>query len=152
MTMGVLMSGPVVLFQNRMGAANWGFMALAFVLAAVLLLFQGAELWLTLLICGGLAIVAIGFALALITILGRRNIAALTLDGTTLRAEMLSPFGNGRVVEIPLGETTDWRRTRTWPSVRFRHGGREFVLPLHGARVDLPALRAAAPSMRETLH
>jgi hypothetical protein len=146
-----MMSGPVELFQNRMGAANWGFMALAFVLAAVLLLFQGAGLWLTLLICGGLAVAAIGFALVLITILGRRNIAALTLDGSALRAEMLSPFGNGRIVDIPLAETSDWRRTRTWPSVRFRHDGREFVLPLHGARVDWPALLAAAPGMRETL-
>lgn len=145
------MAEPVVLFQNRMGATNWGFMALAFVLAAVLLLFQGAELWLTLLICGGLAIVAIGFALLLITLLGRRNIATLTLDGATLRAEMLSPFGNGRIVDIPLSEATEWRRTRTWPSVRFRHGSREFVLPLHGARVDWPRLLQVAPAMRETL-
>jgi hypothetical protein len=145
------MSEPVVVFQNRMGAANWGMMALAFVLAAVLLLFQGAEPWLTLLIFGGLAIAAIGFALLLITVLGRRNIAALALDGTILKAEMLSPFGNGRVVEIPLAEATDWRRTRTWPSVRFRHGAREFVLPLHGARVDWPGLLQVAPGMRETL-
>jgi hypothetical protein len=146
------MSEQVLLFQNRMGVSNWGYIALGFALAAAILVFQGTELWLAVVICGGLAIAAMAFAYLLITFMGRRNIAALTLDGPGLQAEMLSPLGDGRVLTIPLGEATDWRRTKTWPSVRFRYDGREFVLPLHGATVDWPALLKVAPGMRETLH
>ncbi len=145
------MSEPVLLFQNRMGASNWGLMALGFALAAVLLVFQGTELWLAVLICGGLAIVAMAGAFLAITLMGRRNIGALTLEGAALKAEMISPLGHGRVVTIPLAEATDWRRTKTWPSVRFRRGESEFVMPLRGATVDWPALLKVATGMRETL-
>ena len=38
------MSEQVLLFQNRMGVSNWGYMALGFALAVVATVFMGRKL------------------------------------------------------------------------------------------------------------
>ncbi len=148
---GWIMTEPVLLFRNRMGLTNWGLMALGFALAVPLVVAEGASWILALSISGGLALFAIMLAGIAILFMGRTNVAELTLRGAVLDAEMLSPFGRGRLLQIPLGDAADWRVTKTWPSVRFRYGASELVLPLHGAKVDWPALRQVAPDMREVL-
>jgi len=146
------MSDTKVLFRNRMGLANWTMIALGFALAGALLVLQGTDLLLAVLICGGLALVAILVVIVVIVAMGRSHVGELVRRGPVLEAEMLSPAGRGRVVAMPLADVRDWRVTRLWPSVRFRHEGREFVLPLSGARVDWPALRqAAAPGPGEVV-
>jgi hypothetical protein len=145
------MSEAVSLFRNRMGASNWALIVLGFVLAAVLLLVQGADALFVLSICGGLALLAVLVVFAAVTRMGRTHVAELTRRGANLQAEMLSPTGKGRIVPMALAEVRDWRITRLWPSIRFRHAGRDFVMPLAGARVDWPALREAAPGLREVV-
>lgn len=145
------MQDTILLFQNRMRAANWTYLALGFAGAAVLLMVNGTEPLLALAICAGLAVVTIGGVLGAIMMLNRNQLAALSRSGDRLEAELFNPFGRGRLLTIPLAEAEDWRVTRLWPTLRFRHAGRDFNLPLRGARIDWPALRDAAPSLREIL-
>lgn len=150
-TMGGAVPESVVLFENRMGVANWAFMALGFALAAVLLIVNGTEPLMAVAICGGLAVLIIGIVLGLISLVSANQVASLIRSGDVLEVEAFNPFGRGRVETIPLAAIEDWRVTRLWPALRFRHAGRDRSLPLRGARIDWPALRAAAPGLREVM-
>lgn len=143
------MTEPTVLFHNQMRKSNWGFIILAFALAAPFLALEGMDVGLAIIISGSLAICACAFAFALIAWMGRRNIGVLRLEGTVLEAEMLSAWGPGKKVRFPLAEIEDWRLTKLHPTLRFRHTGTDFSLPLHGAKVDWPMIRQIAPSIRE---
>lgn len=150
-TMGDAVPESVVLFENRMGIANWAFMALGFAVAAVLLIVNGTEPLLAILITAGLAVVTIGAVLGLILLTSPNQVAALTRRGDLLEVEAFNPFGRGRIETVPLAATDDWRLTRLWPTLRFRHDGRDRSLPLRGARIDWPALRAVAPGLRDVM-
>lgn len=150
-TMGGAVAESVVLFENRMGIANWAFMALGFAVAAALLIVNGTEPLTAIAICAGLAVVTIGIVLGLITLVSPNQVAAISRRGDLLEVEAFNPFGRGRIETVPLAATEDWRLTRLWPTLRFRHDGRDRSLPLRGARIDWPALRAIAPGLREVM-
>lgn len=143
------MTDTIVLFQNQMRKSNWAFILLAFALAVPFIVLQGMDIGLAILISGGLAICACAFAFALIAWMGRRNIGVLRLEGTVLEAEMLSAWGPGKKSRFPVAETEDWRLTKLHPTLRFRHAGTDFSLPLHGAKTDWPTIRQIAPNIRE---
>ena len=143
------MTEPVVLFANQMAPRNWTYIVLAFAVAVPFLMLDGADILLALQVSAGLATAACLFALGLISFMGRRNIGLLRLGEGRLEAEMLSPFGRGRQVIIPLDKVADWRLTRRWPTLRFRYGRQDFNLPLHGAKINWPALHQIAPEIRD---
>ena len=143
------MTEPVVLFANQMAPRNWAYIVLAFALAVPFLVLEGADIVLALQLSAGLAVAACLFAVGLIAFMGRRNIGVLRMGDGRLEAEMLSPFGRGRRVLIPLDQVEDWRLTRRWPTLRFRHSDRDFNLPLHGAEINWAAIRQIAPDIRD---
>lgn len=138
-----------VLFENQMRKSNWAFIILAFALAVPFIVLEGMDIGLAILISVGLAVCACAFAFALITWMGRRNIGVLRLEGTILEAEMLSAWGPGKKALFPIAEIEDWRVSKLHPTLRFRHAGTDFSLPLHGAKVDWPTIRQIAPNIRE---
>lgn len=144
-----IVTEPVVLFRNQMSLKNWAYIAMAFALAVPFMVFDGTDVGLAVTIAAGLAVAACAFAIALIAWMGRRNIGVLRQVNDQLEAEMLSPWGNGRRRLIPLAEIEDWRLTRLWPTLRFRHGRSDYSLPLHGALIDWPAIREIAPDIRD---
>lgn len=140
------MAEPGLLFRNRMGPGNWAFMAAGFVLAVPLLLAEGVAPSLAVAICAGLALVAMTIAAVVIMLMGRSQVAELTREGDMLTLEMLAPLGRGRRFSLPLGAALDWSVDKR--NIRFRHAEQEFCLPLHGARIDWPGLRAVAPEIK----
>lgn len=145
----VAVTEPVVLFANQMAPRNWAYILLAFTLAIPFLMLDGVDILLALQVSAGLAITACLLAVGLIAFMGRRNVGLLRLRDGRLEAEMLSPFGSGRQVIIPLDQVGDWRLTRRWPTLRFRYGRQDFNLPLHGAGINWSAIKQIAPEIRD---
>lgn len=143
------MTESVLVFRNQMSPRNWAYIVLAFALAVPFLVMDGADIVFALMLSVALAVAACLFALGLIAWMGRRNIGVLRLGDGVLEAEMLSPFGKGRQLRIPLDEIEDWRLTRRWPTLRFRYERADFNLPVQGAYIDWPAIHRIAAGIRE---
>lgn len=134
-----------------MGPRNWIGIVLGFTAAAVLLIVQGNDALFAVLMAGGLLLITILVLVPLLLWVGRRQVAEMRLRGDLLELEMLSPFGRGRLVDVPLAEVTDWSISRFWPTLRFRSGSATFRLPLQGALLDRAALAQIAPQIRQTV-
>jgi hypothetical protein len=133
-----------------MGPTNWAFIALGFGVAALLLLTQGIEFAHAVLGVAALFTATVLSVILIVAWMGRQQVAELRVRGDHLQLEMLSPFGRGRKVDIPVAETVDWSLSRIWPTLRFRHRTDTYRLPLHGAILDKAALREIAPDIRQT--
>lgn len=147
------MATPVdhVVYRNRMEPRNWAFIILGFALAIVLILAtQEIELLHAVIGVVAMLLLTLLIVIPIISWMGRRQVAELRVSGDRIALEMLSPFGRGRRIDIPVAETADWSVSKLWPTLRFRHGNMLFRLPLQGAMLDRDALIRIAPVIRQT--
>lgn len=145
----------VVLFRNRMGGRNLLWAGLGFLVAAVVLVYQGIPLLEVALYVGLLMLAAFAFIWGLIAWMGRSNAAEVRLRDGRLSIEMVHILGRGQVVMVPLSAVSRiaLRRQKNgagagrdgfWIDIFAQH--KCYRLPLYGASVfDRALLKQIAP-------
>ena len=140
------------IFENRMRMSNWAFLALGFVMAAVIVVWHGEDVALSLAAIGTLAAVTVAVLFAFARFGLGNQLAALAYDGTRLEAERFVLAGKGRRFAFPAEEATDWRwltrtaRGRRFAILAFTYAGVQYTMPLADASVvDTETLSRLAP-------